>query len=1424
MSRKSILIFAASLLLFCLATKAQPLNDDCFSASPITISASGVTCVNGTLAGATDDGQFSTCENAGSKEVWFTYIATGSNNQVVVRPTGTSPASNLVVNITNTTCGFASLNDCDAATTSGGTATVNWGYSPGSQIWVSVSSNSGSVGSFEICITSVTTPPSDGKDCSTAVPVCSQNSFTAPVTVGANGYTPPCFTSALQQPIIFKFTVGQTGLLNWKATPTCTGVDAAFTEFDWVMTDITGGCPGTLVACNYNFTASGVLYLSTTSPQGMQGGPAAGCSRTAVTGDPALEICPGVTVTAGRTYSIILDQFTTTSTCDLNFDFSGSTFQLAPTAAFTVTPASGCQNLNVTFNNSSVAASSYAWTFGDGTTSGVQNPPSKIYSATGTYLVSLATTAASGCTSVASQSVQVIPDPVVSLSDTTICPGDSAVLMAMPDISGGTYSWSPGGMSTQSIKVSPASTTAYTVTYNLLSCTATATATVNVAIVVFTVNAGNDTAFCAGRSTVLHGAVQPPGVYTYQWSPAGTLVGAGTLTPTATPAITTVYTLTVADTLGCRKTDGVQVRIDAIPTISASVDLNTICPGQQVQLNAVVNPVMTPITWSPSTGSNAVSNPGIINPVASPRSDQKYVVVALNNSCAAADSLVVRVDTSRLDAGPNISACVGSGADLTANVIGNVLPGPASFDWTILGGTSIGATQTIHVNPSSLTTYVVTLNGGACVKRDTITVTIGNLSPNTIATNVTCNGAATGKVKTIISGTPPYSFVWSANANTGNVDSAINLLAGTYQVTVTDGSSCSGTASSIITEPTALTFTNSGTPVSCFGGNDGTLSVTPSGGTGAYSYVWSNTDTTSDITALSAGNYSVTVTDANGCSSSASIPVDEPLAPLASGTTVVTNLLCHGSGTGSIVLSISGGTVPYTYSWSHNTSLNNATASSLSAGTYTVTITDARNCSLTETNSITEPSKITFNPPTITHSSCGGVADGSIDINAVGGVGSYTYTWNGVSGGNPRTNLAGGNYTIVATDANNCTASTSVTINQPAPILVVTNITHASCYLSSDGSISLTVSGGLPPYRFNWLGLGNSKDINTLSGGTYHCSISDSNGCSVEVDAVINEPEPLTMSLQSTGINCTDDWNGTISVFPSGGTAPYSYSATQDGSYFFFSEEVAIQGLPNGLFQVILADDNGCVYRDTISVADAIPDGFIFATDSTSCFGDQYNDGAIYITETTLANRPYQYSVDSGELQLSSDFYNLSSGAHILLAVNQYGCETKHTIVVPEPVDAFASILPSDTIIQLGQSVELQTVFGPYSSSAVTSYSWTPSLGLNCTDCANPYATPYTSNNEYKLLITYNKICTVSASVKVNMESRPEIFIPNSFSPNGDGNNDVFQIYGAAIKTTDLKIFNRWGELVFQSTNQFYGWDGTYKDRFKTPVCIHTPQ
>jgi gliding motility-associated-like protein len=228
---------------------------------------------------------------------------------------------------------------------------------------------------------------------------------------------------------------------------------------------------------------------------------------------------------------------------------------------------------------------------------------------------------------------------------------------------------------------------------------------------------------------------------------------------------------------------------------------------------------------------------------------------------------------------------------------------------------------------------------------------------------------------------------------------------------------------------------------------------------------------------------------------------------------------------------------------------------------------------------------------------------------------------------------------------------------------------------------------------------------------------------------------------------------------------------------------------------------------------------FTVDVDSTSCYGAQYKDGAIRVESQTLLNGPYQYSIDSGKTySYVSDFYNLSAGIYTVFAKNNNGCDTSFIVEVPEPLPATLSIIPNDTSIHIGEQIGLTIQLYPYPTSSITSYHWTPAAGLSCDDCPNPTMTSYQKNNTYLLEVTYSNECKASAIATINVKSDTSLYIPNAFSPNGDGNNDLFEVYGRELKTVHMEVFNRWGEKVYDSMgNPYAAWDGKYRGELQPP-------
>lgn len=529
------------------------------------------------------------------------------------------------------------------------------------------------------------------------------------------------------------------------------------------------------------------------------------------------------------------------------------------------------------------------------------------------------------------------------------------------------------------------------------------------------------------------------------------------------------------------------------------------------------------------------------------------------------------------------------------------------------------------------------------------------------------------------------------------------------------------------------------------------------------------------------------------------------------------NISCNGANDGAAWASIIGGNAPVNYGWSNGSS--NLVIAGLSAGTYIFTASDATGCQLADTVTITNPPAMNINLVNQNNGACSAVPQGSITVSAAGGTSPYTYRWSNGQTGSTATGLGAGTYTVTATDSKLCTATASYTIVPSASLTTNPIVGNVSCYLGSDGYIDVNPSNGVPPYTFVWNISKNTQVANGLAAGSYSCTVTDVNGCVGYMNQTITEPSQIQISLTSTEVSCLGISDGTITVTVSGGVGPYSVAATKDFSIWHYptdDQAGVIEGLAEGNYTVYVVDDNGCIQTAQITVPNAQPDQFVVYSDSTSCYGPEYNDGAVYIDVVSTQNGPYQFSLDSGEYQFAAEFYDVAAGLHTVTAVSSKGCVTNIPVVVYEPLPVIADVDPDSIVLELGGS---QTVQVNSLNASNPVYSWSPAFGLSCMDCPNPLVAPYEDQN-YTVTVSVVKprnTCYGYATLHVTVLPPKPIFIPNSFTPNGDGNNDVFLIYGVGIKTVDLKVFNRWGEKMFDSNNQFYGWDGHYKSELQSP-------
>jgi hypothetical protein len=351
----------------------------------------------------------------------------------------------------------------------------------------------------------------------------------------------------------------------------------------------------------------------------------------------------------------------------------------------------------------------------------------------------------------------------------------------------------------------------------------------------------------------------------------------------------------------------------------------------------------------------------------------------------------------------------------------------------------------------------------------------------TIVTNPPCNGGATGAISfSATGGAAPYSYNWTRGAVRGNGTGTTipNLIAGTYNVTITSANGCSKPFTQILTEPTPLSINAISTNILCNGATSGAIDIAVSGGTTPYTYNWGSGITTEDRTDLAAGTYTITVTDANGCTITTSKTLTQ--SPALNIAPTLTHIACYGGTTGAITTATSGGFAPYSYDWGGGVTTQNRT--NLSAGTYNLIVTDANNCTAATIIILTQPSVALTLTTSVTNIGCGG-GMGAINLTPNGGTAPFTYNWGGGITTEDRTGLAAGTYMVTVTDNNGCTASTTATITQTLGPVLSTSATNILCF-GGTSAINLTVTGA-SPYTYAWSDGAATEDRTGLAAGIY---------------------------------------------------------------------------------------------------------------------------------------------------------------------------------------------------------------------------------------------------------------------------------------------------------------------------------------------------
>ena len=797
---------------------------------------------------------------------------------------------------------------------------------------------------------------------------------------------------------------------------------------------------------------------------------------------------------------------------------------------------------------------------------------------------------------------------------------------------------------------------------------ATATTTQNVSC-----NGGNDGAITASASG-------GTGSYTYLWSNAATTASISSLTAGT-------YTVTITDANGC--TDVATETVTEPTAVSASI-------GAQTNVDCFGNSTGS-LTGSATGGTGAYtylwSNAGTSATISSLAAGVYTLTVTDANGCTGTTNGTITEPTTlnaTITSQTNVDCNGSSTGSLTVTASGGT---PA---YTYLWSNAATTATAGSLAAGAYTVTVTDANGCTAIASATITEPTALSATISSSTNVDCNGNSTGSATVSASGgTTSYTYLWSNAATTATASS---LPAGAYTVTVTDANGCTATANVTLTEPNPLvanaTLDND---VSCNGFTDGGATASATGGTGAYTYLWSNAETTAAITNQGAGTYTVTVTDANGCTSVASVSISQPTA-LGSSITSQTNVACNGGASGAATVAATGGTTPYTYLWSN--AATTAIASSLMAGNYSVTVTDANGCTSTSSVTITEPSALSSTITSQTNVACNGDATGSATVSVSGGTTAYTYAWSSGGTAAVETGLGAGTYSVTITDANGCTDLASVTITEPTALsATISSQTNVDCNGSSTGAATVTASGGTPSYTYAWSSGGTGAIETGLAAGTYTVTVTDANGCTETASLTITEPTAVVASITSqTNVSCFGNNSGSATAAATGGTGSYTYLWSTAAT------TMTINSLSAGTYTVTITDANGCT--GSISVTITQPTAIsasITSQTNVDCNGNSTGSATVTATGGTPN---YTYAWISGGTSATEN--NLGAGTYTVTVTDANGCQDIATVTITEPTALTATITSQTDVDCNGNSTGSATVSA---SGGTTSYTYAWSSG-----------------------------------------------------------------------------------------------------------------
>ena len=711
---------------------------------------------------------------------------------------------------------------------------------------------------------------------------------------------------------------------------------------------------------------------------------------------------------------------------------------------------------------------------------------------------------------------------------------------------------------------------------------------------------------------------------------------------------------------------------------------------------------------------------------------------------------------------------------------------------------------------------------------------------NPSITLVSCESGNNGGIGLNVNGgSGSFNYLWSNTEITKDIN---NLNTGTYSVTILDDNNCiwdsTFNLSSIAFDTLSVLKSN----ISCKGDATGSIDINGiNGGTYPYSFSWTGPNSFSsnneDLSNLYSGAYQVNISDATGCQISRYITLSEPNDFLYSIPTTISHAICNGSSDGYVELNITGGTAPYQSDW------GSANPDSLVAGNYSYMIYDSNNCLITDNVTINEPTLFTITP-FVTKIKCPNENTGSISILINNLTGSPTVEWTGPNdlltnqifsaSGLAIDSLYTGSYNCIVIDDNNCTVQQTIYVPEPytragSPLFLTSNNTayEVSCKGGSDAWIKVSMAGGdysLNTYQYLWENGEYSDSIFSLSADTISLTVIDSINCSQEFSYIIREPDSLVSFTYSSSdynnynISCYNDSDGFVKLFPVGGVGNYSYICYVNDIFNPNLNSNILSNLKSDNLFIIIADNNGCQYSDTISLIQPDLLQFDLNLKPDTC---SLNKG--YADLQVNGGAPnYTYSWSNGSIDSFSD--NFSEGRYEIIVVDENKCKKSESFDIYNLASPIANFTLNPSHKKFNIQLEEPFVFVDISETFIQKIKkWTWYFSDNSIGNDSIVQHSFSEIGEYQVLLEieteYNCFDTISKSVVVDNYT---LWIPDTFTPNDDGVNDYFMPNGGGIKEYKMQIFSRWGEVIFLSEDINIGWDGMSKNKNKSMMGSYT--